>query len=246
MMAGMTKNNISSMTFVIRQLNEGTSLGEKLHSMRKSANLTLSEIAEKTKIRKLYLQAFEAGEYDSLPEPLYAKKFLRKYVEELGGDVPYFLQCYDAEYDAQNREEPQHPQSTDARPRFSISLNRIFKVGSLIALSLAIVGYVGWQISSLIAPPTITVHSPEDGTVTTNVTLDIRGEAEDETNIQINGEPVLMNTNGRFTKEVALRRGMNLITIKAAKRYSRETTIERRVILDQKTVGQSTFSSDIP
>mgnify|MGYP001569927712 FL=1 len=68
------------MAFVIRKFDYSESLGEKLRAIRKSAGLTLSEMAAKTKIQKSFLQAFEMGNYAKLPDPIYARNYLKVYV----------------------------------------------------------------------------------------------------------------------------------------------------------------------
>ena len=44
---------------------------------------------------------------------------------------------------------------------------------------------------------------------------------------------VLPAKDGSFDTEVILERGLNVITIEGSKRYSRTTTVHRRVILEK-------------
>lgn len=228
------------MAFVIRKLNEGQTLGEKIHGMRKSANLTLSELSEKTKIQKKYLRAFEEDNYQALPNPLYAKKFLRRYVEVLGGDVEYFVDGFEQVYKSDAPSEEKFPKRKIKNWQFP-SLSRLMKIGSLAVVGLAVVGYLGWQVHALIMPPELTVYTPNDGVSTNSATLEIAGKAEDEAEVTINGDQVLLNRDGTFREEIALERGVNVITIEGKKRYSKSATIYRRVILnqDRRTAGST-------
>src|SRR5690349_6165638 len=85
------------MTFVIRKLNDAETLGQKLKALRLSAHRTISEMAEKSKLRRGVIEAFEQDEHGKLPAPLYARQFLKSYVAALDGDVDYFSERYEAE-----------------------------------------------------------------------------------------------------------------------------------------------------
>ncbi|NBS41375.1 hypothetical protein EBS80_01830, partial [bacterium] len=65
------------MPFVIRKLNDAKTLGEELRALRKATGLTLSEMEERTKVRKVFIDAFECDRNDDLPETLYARNYLR-------------------------------------------------------------------------------------------------------------------------------------------------------------------------
>jgi cytoskeletal protein RodZ len=229
------------MAFVIRQLNEGQTMGEKLHAMRKAANLTLSEMVEKTKIQRKYLRAFEEDDYDALPKPLYAKKFLKRYVQELGGNVDYFLDGFDALCSQDNPDPETFPERSIRKWQLP-SLSKFLKVASLVVVGLAVVGYLGWQVRAIIKPPEVMVYSPQDGAYTTSATVTIAGKAEDEAEVKINGDTVLLNRDGTFEEEIALERGVNVITIEGKKRYSKSTEIYRRVVLERErqTAGRQT------
>lgn len=60
------------------------SIGEQLKEIRESRDVSLEEIAQKTKIRLDYLKALETGEEDALPSVVQLRGFLRLYASELG------------------------------------------------------------------------------------------------------------------------------------------------------------------
>ena len=67
---------------------------EKLSRLRKSTNIELREISEKTKINIKYLEAIEKGDFNSLPNT-YVRLFIKAYAEHLKADVDIILQEYD-------------------------------------------------------------------------------------------------------------------------------------------------------
>lgn len=59
-------------------------LGKQLRLKRQEQDLSLENLAAKTRIQQRMLQALEAGELDELPEPIYIQGFIKQYAEALG------------------------------------------------------------------------------------------------------------------------------------------------------------------
>lgn len=59
-------------------------LGEQLREARERAGLDLSDLAEVTHVRRIYLAALEEGRYADLPENVYARNFVRLYANAVG------------------------------------------------------------------------------------------------------------------------------------------------------------------
>ena len=62
----------------------GPALGEQLREARERAGLDLSDLAEVTHVRRIYLAALEEGRYADLPENVYARNFVRLYANAVG------------------------------------------------------------------------------------------------------------------------------------------------------------------
>ena len=69
-------------------------LGEYLKREREKRQISLSKVAEETKIPTRYLQALERGEVELLPGEVYVKGFLRSYAQEIGLDDQEVLDRY--------------------------------------------------------------------------------------------------------------------------------------------------------
>ena len=69
-------------------------LGTLLLSRREACGLSLEAVAERTHIRRSFLQAFESGDYEKLPAVPYAIGFLRQYATLLGLDGDSIVQDY--------------------------------------------------------------------------------------------------------------------------------------------------------
>ncbi len=71
-----------------------SSLGEKLRQARDARGVTLSEVAEQTRISAHYLEAIEADDYRNLPGGIFNKGFVKAYAKYVGVDEQEALQDY--------------------------------------------------------------------------------------------------------------------------------------------------------
>ena len=70
-------------------LNAGANIGQALRSLREAKGLSLTDIADKTCVRRAYLQALEEMNIDQLPSRPFAVGYVKAYAEALGasGDL---------------------------------------------------------------------------------------------------------------------------------------------------------------
>jgi cytoskeleton protein RodZ len=74
--------------------NMSLSLGEKLRQAREERGISISEVAEQTRISPQYLKAIEDDDYKPLPGGIFNKGFLRSYARYIGFDENEALQDY--------------------------------------------------------------------------------------------------------------------------------------------------------
>lgn len=63
-------------------------------AVRESKGIDLKNLANATKIRLSYLEAIEKGNFEMLPESIYAETFIKTYARELGEDADVLLAHY--------------------------------------------------------------------------------------------------------------------------------------------------------
>jgi len=215
-----------------------------LHAMRKAAGWTLSEMAAKTKIPKPVLDAIERDAHDRLPAPLYARQYLKTYAKALGVDPDYHLRRFDAERGTCDFLDAARLPIERTRASQLFVTSKVLKVAGFAAVVLSVCGYLGWQIQGIVAAPDLALTSPADGFTTEEASVQVEGEAEPDARVIVNGERVLLSADGTFSTYVMLERGLNVIAVEGAKRYSKTATVWRRVILDQdsgRTASASTY-----
>jgi cytoskeletal protein RodZ len=71
-----------------------SAFGDSFRTTRESQGLTLSEAAERTHIRSVYLEAIEAEDWQAIGPPVYVRGFLRCYARFLGLDAEAAVSGY--------------------------------------------------------------------------------------------------------------------------------------------------------
>jgi transcriptional regulator with XRE-family HTH domain len=231
------------MSFFVRNLKQEESFGDKLRALRRHQNRTLREMSEVTKIQKKYLEAFELGKCENLPEPIYAKNFLKKYVAALGGDPEYFVALFEEKIKKCDLVSPHRLPAQRTRASAFFSAHRLWKflLGSVFVATLAI--YLGWQVTRLLAPPEIVILEPADGIEVQSASLVVKGSVNRESEIFVNNTRVVPDIDGNFSTKITLERGLNIITVEANTKHSKMSTAYRRVVLNQNPVNQPGLST---
>jgi transcriptional regulator with XRE-family HTH domain len=70
------------------------SLGEKLRQAREERGISISEVAEQTRISPLYIESIENDDYKTLPGGIFNKGFVRSYAKFIGFDEQEALSDY--------------------------------------------------------------------------------------------------------------------------------------------------------
>jgi cytoskeleton protein RodZ len=151
-------------------------LGERLKAARERAGLELSVVAQRTHVRRAYLEALEEGRYGELPEDVYARNFVRLHAQTVGLDPAPLLELYAQERQAalgrSTLERRLDHDRRDAaalghgeRPARARTAGRA-RPGALpswigpgvatIALVAVVVGLAAWGFDRLFAAPTAT------------------------------------------------------------------------------------------
>ena len=73
------------------------SVGEQLKAAREAQRLTVTQVADMTKIRSDHIRAIDAGNYDVFSAPVYIRGFVRTYATALKLDTNLILAQLNAE-----------------------------------------------------------------------------------------------------------------------------------------------------
>jgi len=209
------------------------SLGELLQEQRKGKNIDLDKAAKDVKIDIKYLQALENGDYGKLPMGIYGKSFLREYCSYLRLNYRDLIKIYDEENDLSETVEKDNEVFSHKRAkiRYFLSLPKIAR--NIILVLIVLIGffYLGLKFKDIVAPPKILIDFPPENYITSESKIDIIGKTEIGARIFINDEEILGNETGDFIKNIDLKQGVNIIKIKANKRYGRDIEVVRQVLV---------------
>ncbi len=216
------------MVFQKRLLLETDDVFQELQSVRKSRCVSLENIHRKTKIPLKYLRALEEGNIKMLPDVLYVKNIIKKYLGFFGIDAkPYIIKL-----EIKSKEKKYAERIITRGPL--VVVPRVIKTALAIVLVLGFVGFLGYKINKIFLPPEITIYSPAEGFVSNAKIVSVHGYTQAGTDVSINGERVILDKNGGFSKEINLQKGLNTIKISGVRRYSKENVIWRKVVLEIK------------
>ncbi len=121
------------------------SLGDYLKKRREAQNISLSEVADYTKISKIYLACLENNEYQKIPAKPYVKGYISSYAACVGVDRHEALKLYDSfqneTNDAEELTSAIQPDIKNSKSHF-LWINKktgfVFAVGILIILAVGL------------------------------------------------------------------------------------------------------------
>ena len=211
---------------------DSETVAEQLRSARQAKKIKLSLIAKKLNINEKYLIALEKGEYKELPHGVYGKNFLREYALFLSLNYSQLAKDYETEINvAEPKRQKEIFSKQVVKERYLWAMPKILKnIIIFLVISVCFV-YLGFRINKIISPPDLTVASPIANLITDQATLLVSGKTEAEANLTINDEAVLSDKTGNFSKIISLKNGINIITITASKKYGRNNTVIRQVLV---------------
>jgi len=112
-------------------------LGEALKVAREKAGVTLDVISARTKISVRQLTALENGEFRQLPNQMFAKMFLRQYLDIIQEPPETWLQAFDAAW----RRMADSSQTVALRPPMPLRKRRVGPwIVSLVLVAVAVAG----------------------------------------------------------------------------------------------------------
>lgn len=124
-------------------------LGEKLRQAREERNISISEVAEQTRISPLYIEAIENDDYSPLPGGIFNKGFIKSFAKFVGVDENEALQDYSRQLSLQNEGKPEADTKT-YRPEVLTDDRSRSSLLPTIVFAAVILGLMTWGILALV------------------------------------------------------------------------------------------------
>ncbi|MFA7245188.1 MAG: helix-turn-helix domain-containing protein [Candidatus Magasanikbacteria bacterium] len=202
----------------------------RLKFLREQKNISLSELENRTKISKLYLEAIEQCRFSDLPQSsLYKKNFIKKFVKALGEDPKCFVDQFVKEeltYIPQNSNTPK----LKYNKYYFSNMPSILRISTFVLVIGSLLFFLGFHIKNILTPPNLMVVSPENGYISNNNFVDVHGKTDPEIQITINNQAVKNDSDGNFNQNINLLPGINTFVIKAKNKHGKTTEEIRNVI----------------
>lgn len=203
--------------------------GQKLRAERLRKGLTLEEISKATKIKLAFLSAIEKGEYEKLPSSTYAQGFVRNYAGFLELPEKEILAIFRREYD-QDKIIKVLPEGLIQKEEFPLKRFRFSQTAKIIIfIFVFLLGYILFQYRYAIINPPLEVSTPKEGAVVSSQVVTVAGKTDPNGSLFINSDPITLDSNGNFKKNINVFSGKSTITIKVVNIFGKETAIERHV-----------------
>nr|WP_263313459.1 helix-turn-helix domain-containing protein [Mammaliicoccus sp. Marseille-Q6498] len=127
-------------------------IGEILRNKREQLGMTLVELEEKTKIQRQFLVMIEKNDFEHLPNPDYARGFIRKYASTINISASELIEKHNSELPktAPSAKEAFRQLTQEKRSQTEISENKM--VAKLITQMVTFFGVclIAWIILIII------------------------------------------------------------------------------------------------
>jgi len=216
--------------FCVKKITPPVRLGHELKEARLKIGLTLFSLEQKTRIAEKYLIAIEENNFEILPP---ARAYRLAYIREFATAVSLNPEKAVRQFLKENGLgdiKTIHPQSGIKRVQLYLTSWLVRSV-AIIGIIFIFIGYLAWQVTGILTPPTLNIYSPIEGSIINQNEVTVEGATEKETHLTINGQDIQVNEQGRFTATLDLLNGVNVITISATKKHGKNTTLTRHVVV---------------
>lgn len=211
-------------------------VGRSLKLERQKQGITLHEVELKTRVRGKYLTAIEADDYDQLPHDVYTRGFITSYADLLGLDSKKLIKQYAKDRGNQPVQITRKKEKLAADP---VIAARRLTFGLILVAIFGIVAYLFWQFSALTAAPNLEVIEPDKDQVLYGSLITVKGRVSGGTDVFINDSPILIDSGGNFSANIALQSGVNTIRVTAKSRLGKETVVSRNILANVPAASQA-------
>lgn len=196
--------------------------GQILSEIRRKKNISVFEIAKKTKIDARYIKAIEADKYEELPSSTFIKGFIRNIALALGENPEKIVAIFRRDF-KEERPEKKKEFGIDVKKR---SLNK--KVLAFVGVILLFAGYILFQYRMVLRPPKLVIETPKGKEVVTSP-VKVEGISEVGVSVVVQGKTVKPDLNGYFSRQIELLPGEQIIAVEAISRFGKSNRQELKL-----------------
>ncbi len=117
----------------------------------------------------------------------------------------------------------------------TISIKRFLGIGLLAGLFAFIAFYTLWETKALSKGVDLQLEGITDGAILSNDVISLKGSALHASHIAIDGREIEVDKDDKFTEELVLSPGYNIISIEAKDKFGKKTQNAYRVFYKDST-----------
>jgi len=212
--------------FSKKKIKSKPTLGEVLKKARISKKITLAEMEAITKVRQKYLHSLEKDDWNELPQEVYIRSYTIAYARALGLDLSEITKAFESlaiTKRSLNNSSSFYYKNSFKEVKFLVT-PKFLAYFALIGFVVSMFSYIVFQVVSFAGSPNLQVSSPADNMTVDEDEINIEGVTEGNTVLTINQEKVPVTGDGRFSTNLKLHRGLNIIEVKATNRINKESS----------------------
>ena len=198
--------------------------GDLLREKRHKLELTIAQVAVKTKLKEAYLLAIEDSDFARLPSSTFAKGALKNYARVLHIDPETVLAMF--------RRDFTQTESGDIIPQGLVDpvskKNKVIPV-NLLLVAIAIltfISFLSFQLFSWWNLPSLDIINPKDGE-TYGEKITVKGTTDQGATVTINNQQVIVDQNGQFSLDLIFPAGTHSVLVKATSRSDKSRLLKR-------------------
>lgn len=208
-------------------------VGELLAAAREKAGLSLAELSAKTHIRSVYLQALENNDFDSLPEAVFVKAYIRHYARLFNLDLQPLLAVLRRDYDESSKGQlipREYLYPVIKKNQFWSPVRML--VLSVMTIFAVFLSYAAWQWYQLNKAPDLFISQPSSD-ARVGAEMIVSGQTDPEAIVFVNDQPVALQADGSFSTQLYFpEEGPNTITVKATDKRGKSSSMQRSIVVD--------------
>lgn len=206
-----------------------TVVGTILRQARQQRELSIATVAQRLHIPAKYLQALEEGDMSVFSAEVYARGVFTKYADFLSVRATTTHRAFSRLLSGVHERVPLRVHSP--RPWLLAMLTpNWFIAAAIVAVAVLLGSYIVWQVQSFWRLPDVTLVEPTSG-VATQAAIMVRGQADIDATVVVNGEQALVTPAGAYEVPLVLHLGINPVRVEATNAAGRTRTIQRDVLL---------------
>lgn len=202
-------------------------IGQILKNARVSKDFSLRHVEKMTKIKSIFIGLIEEEKWDSLPAFPTVLGFVKSLAGYLEIDPNMAVAVLKRDYPPKKLKITPKP---DIDKSFFWSPKLTFILG-ISGVLIALLAYLLIQYVHFVSSPTLKVDSPKENQIVSGNNVVVFGSTDNDAKLTVNGQPVMLSDDGKFSISLDIAKDTKEITITASSRSGKITTVRRTIVV---------------